>query len=218
MPAVNPYQRAGPREGEAPTGTMVHGLASAYTVPSPPDSMEPGYDHEDAPQLGWQETPSSPDPIRIGRREPPVNDPNDREYTARREADRFARQADEVTHESWNVQQHTVAPAQNPLWEQPRMHIRPSAVRSPLGYMFERPWLIPRVGKDIVSEDFVDHISMADHRRVYEIYGMRTSDRVGTNTFRLDPQPWDRNLFPPDQTMSTPTSSGAQTGNRSYRL
>lgn len=217
--AGNPYALAGPRAGQAPEPTFAHSVNSRYTVPAPPGSEEPGYDTEAAPPLGFDETPSVPDPIRLNRREPPENDPNDREYWRLRTAEFHNRHSVEQTVTSWDTRQETAAGGQNPLWEQERLHSRPSAVRSPLGYLFYRPWPLPRVGKDVVGEDFVDHISMADHRREFEIFGMRSGNRVGTNTFRVDPRPWDRDLYPPDQTVGPTQHTGsAQPGNRSYRL
>ena len=217
----NLYSRRPPSEnGEAPganAGTHIH---YGYAVPDTLNSTVPGFDESDAPRLGADDVPSVPDAIRTGRREPPENDPNNRQYNARRFADFHHRHSVEHTTTSWNVRQSRVPPGQNPLWEQDRPPTRSSAIRSPHGYLFTRPWHIPRNVKDAVGEHAIDHISMADHRRSYEIFGMRTHDRMGANTFRFDPQPWDRDLFTPTAT-ATPEPNqrgGVATGNRSYRF
>lgn len=220
MAQVNPYAaRAPARAGEAPGPSMlaVHGR---YAVPDVPVTTDPEYvDGAYATQLDPDyESGTTPDPIRTGVQEPPINDPNVRVYNARRFENFHERHSVEHTSESWDVQQHTVAPAQNPLWEQERLPIRPSANRSPLGYLFTRPWHIPRNINDAVGEGAVNHVSMADHRRTYEIYGMAPRDRMGVNTFRLDPQPWDQGLFPVDQDFTPPATGSVQTGSHAYRL
>jgi hypothetical protein len=218
---TNPYSRQATRDGEAPDHVVLVGGRAAYAVPDIPNSTDPEYGFDDAPRLRADHVPSTPDPIRSGRMEPPENDPNDRPYNARRTADFHGRHSDELTAESWNVQQHKLPPGQNPMWEQERAHIRPSAVRSPLGYLFTRPWHIPRNIRDAVGEGAEVHMSMADHRRAYEIYGMRSHDRMGMNTFRLDPKPWDAGLYPPTTQTITPEpgqASGVFTGNQRYGL
>lgn len=218
--AANPYAARQPENaGEAPGATFL-ATHPVYAVPDVPDTTDPEYAHGNyATQLDPDyESGTTPDPIRTGDQEPPINDPNVRAYNERRYADFHERHSVEHTAESWDVQQRKVAPGQNPLWTQERLPTRPSAVRSPLGYLFTRPWHIPRNIKDAVGEQAVDHVSMADHRRVYEIYGMAPRDRKGVNTFRLDPQPWDQGLFPVDQDITPERTGAAQVGNRAYRL
>lgn len=216
--AVNPYSTRQTVAGEAPGAALGLPIHARYAVPDMPDAAVEGYDEENSPQLGPQDVPSTPDPVRTNRVEPHVTNPNDRAYSKRVYGEKLNRQSDDITHESWNVQQHKVPPGQDPKWKQEREPIRPSAVRSPLGYMFERYWHIPRNINDAVPGS-EDHISMADHRRVYPIYGQMPRDRVGTNTFRLDPQPWDRGLVSSQNVTSEPlTAGGAQLGNRAFRL
>jgi hypothetical protein len=153
--------------------------------------------------------------------EPPENDPNVREYNARRTADFHSRHADEETTGTWDVRQSKpfVPPIPEQIDEKPA--IRATARRSPLGYMFRRPWHIPRTVHAIFGGDPVDHISLADHRRNYEIYGMAPRGTMGANTFRKDPEPWDRFLIvqpnetPPDAAIQRESIS---TGRRTYRL
>ncbi|MGH7551510.1 MAG: hypothetical protein ACREMQ_00605 [Longimicrobiales bacterium] len=219
---VNPYAIRPQVAGEAPPASVPVGPNSSYMVPGIPETDDPeNTDGGYSPVLRpTGESGTLPDAIRIGLVEPPVNDPNVFGYTMARDADRKRRQSDETTHESWNVRQERLPRPVVPEWNQERAHIRPTAVRSPLGYMFERPWHIPRNILDAVGPHAETHVSMADHRRVYEIYGMAPRGRLGVNTFRLTPTPWDAELTVPlDQT--TP-DDGARlsgiAGNRSYRL
>jgi hypothetical protein len=217
---ANPYGDRRSRAGEAPgvnTGSGVY--YTRYAVPSPPDSTDEGYGAE----VGTQLRPvygsgNTPDLIRTGQQEPPYNDPNVRVYTDRRTREFHERHSVEQTDVGWHSKQERVPPGQNPLWEQERMHTRPSATRDPLGYRFTRPWHVPRFLHDIDPSQ-TPHISMADHRRQYEIYGMRSRDRTGVNTFRLDPVPWDQGLYPPGQLETAEPSEGpTRAGNRSYRF
>lgn len=219
---ANPYGERRSRPGEAPginTGSGVY--YSRYAVKDIPESTDPEYQDGYATELDpTYESGTTPDPIRTGQQEPPINDPNVRAYNKRRFRDYFKRisDANEETTTGWDVKQSKVPPGQNPMWTDERMPVRPTATSAPMGHMFTRDWHIPRFLHDI-DPSITNHISMADHRRQYEIFGMRTRDRVGVNTFRLDPQPWDQGLYPPDQTAAfSPPDTGAQSGSRSYRL
>jgi hypothetical protein len=156
-----------------------------------------------------------PSDIRIGSREAPPNDPNDRDYNATVYSEQRQRYSVEQTTVGWKVQQHTVQRPIVPEWTQDRLPVRPTADMAPAGYQFQRPWHIPRNIKDAVGEDAVTHFSMADHKRVTEIYGMAPQGRLGANTYRANPRPWDAELYyPPDDA----NLNGAVYGNRSFRL
>lgn len=225
MPGViNPY--SGPREprkaGEAPGPSPAGPPHWAYAVPDIPESTDPeNTDGGYSPVLRVTGASGTlPDAIRIGAMEPPENDPNVRSYNTRQRADFHLRHADEETSESWDVQQRKPAIAPIPEQVDAKMHIRPSAVRSPLGYMFRRPWHIPRTVHEIFGGDPVDHVSLADHRRAYEIYGMAPRGTLGANTFRKDPRPWDQFLtVQQNETPGPEIQRGSvSTGHRSYRL
>lgn len=224
--SVNPYAtQTGSRDaGEAPgavTGRYAHHRYAAPGIDrtNDPTNTDGGYSPEMRPSSDGS---ALPDDIRIGRREPPVNDPNDFRYSARRDQDRKNRQADEVTTVGWNVQQQKVQAPNVPEWSQERAPIRPTATQSPDGYRFFRQWHLPRNIRDQNGEeDFQrNNISLADHRRTYPILGMRPTGKVGLNTFRLDPRPWDEELIVQENTPSTEVSplASANAGNRSYRL
>lgn len=218
----NPYDSRPVRKpGEAPGPTLSQ-PHMIYAVPDIPDTTDDDYTTGYATHLDPDlESGTTPDPIRQGRAEPYIiADPNRDDYNDRVWDETRQRWTQDHQTGNFEVKQQKVPPGQNPMWEQERLPIRPSATRSPTGYWFSRYWHIPRNVKDAIGESSIDHISMADHRRVYEIYGMKPVNRVGVNTYRLDPQPWDSGLFPPDQgvTYAPNESGGAQLGNRAYRL
>lgn len=218
---VNPYARPiPPDDGSAPnpSGNFVWGGPGRYAVADVPESTDPDYRDGFSPELvsgGSPDGSALPSDIRIGRREPPPNDPNDHAYTAKRNSDFHKRHSDEHYADNWKVRQQKAPAGQNPMWTQERPPIRPTAEDSPTGYAFTRPWHIPRNIKDAIGENAVAHFSLADHRRNFEIFGMKPQGGVGANTYRADPRPWDEGLFTPPQADGV-TSGFA--GNRNYRL
>lgn len=98
---------------------------------------------------------------------------------------------------------------------------------SPATYSFTRP-MDHRTYGDIdvwtSRQNNGMHFSMADHRRNYEILGMRPP-QSRRNTYRIDPPPWDADIvdLPPDNAMPT-VVPGAVVGvevnytSRSWRL
>lgn len=221
---VNPYGRVPPRKpGEAPGPLLAPSVNMRYAVKDIPDSTDPTYTDGYSPELHNSSNGSAlPDDIRMGTRQPPLNDPNDPKYLYRRESDRIQRESDEQTITGWKVKQQKVAAPIVPEWSQERMPIRPTADDSPTGYMFTRPWHIPRNIEDAVGEGALTHLSMADHRRAYPIGTMVPRGGIGVNTYRADPSPWDEDL----QTAVRPSYrddpggilTSAAGGNRTWRL
>ena len=193
--AINPYavRRYGDADRTAPGPVLSLLPHAAYTVPDIPNSTDPDYTDGYATPLHTGPA-STPDDIRVGRRNPPLNDPNDPRYNAVQEADFLDRHSVEKTVTGWSVEQHKLPAGSNPLWTQERMPIRPTATKSPDGYRFTRPWHIPRNIKDVLGEDATTHVSLASHRRSYPIGGMKPQGILGENTFRIQPAPWDQNL------------------------
>lgn len=221
--ARNPYaapQAAKNGEAPDPSGKFRLGGPGVYAVPDIPETTDPEYTDGYSPELDPQGHSSGeklPSDIRIDKRQPPINDPNNRKYWRTRWSNHLERHSVEETETGWDVQQRTIGPpAQNPMWNDPRLPIRPTADDSPLGYQFTRPWHIPRNAADAIGEDAELHFSLADHRRKYPIMGMHPRGSVGTNTYRADPRPWDEDLFIPPQAPDMP--GGTVSGNRSYRL
>jgi hypothetical protein len=214
---VNPNRDRESR-GEAPGSVFLPLHPRAYAVRDIPETTDPDYTTGYATQLDpGIASGTTPDPIRTGDVKPPVNSPNNRGYNARRYSDFHRRHSVEEVEQDWHTRQRKVPGGQNPLWSQERQPIRGTATRAPMPYMFTRPWHIPRHVQDAIGEDAVIHLSMADHRRAYEIMGQAPQGRLGVNTYRLDPRPWDEQLHFRPQAEHT-VSGGSFGGTRSYRL
>jgi hypothetical protein len=205
------------RSGEAPGPVLGRFAAQQrYAVPDIPESTVPGYGEGFSPELRVGSEGTTPDDIRVGRREPPLHSPTPLHYL-RRGSDELRRTSDEYTLATgWAIRQSK--PNISPIPEQiqdirPR---RPTAVLGPNTYVNRVPKHIPRNVADAIGPGAVRHISMADHRRDYPIYGMRPQGGVGRNTYRLDPRPWDEDLYNPPQQTDFP--SRAFGGNKTHRL
>lgn len=220
--AQNPYAapNAAARNGTAPPAMSVFGGNQRYAVRDTPESTDPEYSVGYSPALkagGSSSGESLPDNVRIGTRKTPIpgRNWNDPKWQQHMDSDFLRRISEEETTVNWNVQQRKTPAPTNPLWTQERMPVRPTATMSPLNRLFQRPWHIPRNAKDALGEEATLHFSMADHRRTYPILGMKPQGRVGTNTYRAQPRPWDENLFIPPQAGQ---NTGGIAGNRTWRL
>ncbi len=218
----NPYAAPQGRAGEAPNsaGEFQWQGYSRYAVPDIPESTDPEWTTGYSPALRVAGSPDGsalPDDIRVGHREPPPNDPNQHPYNERRYSEFHKRHAVEEYSEGWKVQQARIPGPRMPLWEQERAPTRPTANQSPTNYAFCRPWHVPRNAADALGPQAVLHFSLADHRRTYEVWGMKPQGRVGANTYRASPRPWDEALFVPPPVADRATPNGVP-GNRSYRL
>lgn len=227
MAGTNPYATPPPRPGQAPSVVNhVWGGPGRYSVPSVDSTTDPDYTTGFSPTLRAGGSPDGtqlPDDVRIGQRELPVGENyNDPKWQAIQNSEFLQRHSVEQTGEMWSVQQRKIPAPQVPLWTQERAPIRPTATNSPTGYTFQRPWHIPRNVADVYTEDSVaisgasrQHFSMADHRRRYEVMGMKPQGRMGVNTYRANPQPWDQSLYVAPSASQAPNSI---TGTRSFRL
>ena len=213
----NPWADERSKTGEAP-GPIVGRLASQhrYAVTDSPDASMPGYGDGFSPELRVGSEGTTPDDIRVGRREPPLHSPAP-EHHKRRGRDELRRESDEVMIATgWGIQQSKPGIGVIPEQVQERLPVRPTATIGQNTYLNTTPKHIPRRVRDALDESAVEHLSMADHRRAYEIYGMRPQGGMGRNTYRLDPQPWDSDLYDPPQAADFP--SRAFGGNKTYRL
>lgn len=222
----NSYAAPAPRtDGSAPNpaGDFIWGGPGRYSVPGIYETTDPNYTTGFSPELksgGSSTGAEQPDAIRIGSRK--LNGPtaggnyNDPKWRARQNVEKLERQTEDHTEEMWKVRQQRLPAPNVPIWKQERPPTRPTATNSPTGYYFQRPWHIPRNVKDVLGEQATAHFSMADHRRKYEIMGQKPQGRIGVNTYRATPRPWDENLVivPP----SGPNVTGGIAGNRAWRL
>lgn len=218
--AVNPYATPTMRTGAAPPPAhALWGGPGRYAVKQVPESTDPEWTTGFSPQLkagGSTDGSALPDDIRTGHREPPVGENyNDPAWQARQNSEFLKRHSDDHTEEMWKVQQRRVPGGQNPLWVQDREPTRPTARNSPTGYAFQRYWHVPRNAADALGENAVLHFSLADHRRKYQIMTMKPQGRLGVNTYRADPRPWDENLYIPPPAGQ---HLGGIAGNRNFRL
>jgi hypothetical protein len=185
----------------------------------------PGYDQESYPALRVGSEGTVPDDIRVGRREPPENAFVDI-WPKPGELDRQERQSDERLRGPFKVRQEKIPAPVVPEWTQERMPTRPTADASPLAYGMIRSWNIPRNVEEIYGAGAESqpgmkrrHFSLADHRRRYAILTQVPRGKVGVNTFRKDPGPWDSRLYNSPAPSLPPQTSGYNSvaGNRSYR-
>jgi hypothetical protein len=111
----------------------------------------------------------------------------------------------------------------DPRWNPPS-EPRMTSQMAPTTYSFTRPF--DQAGKGNGARLLNgNHFSMADHRREYDILGMRPWS-AHRNTYRVDPAPWDADMYdvPPEQSFGVTTQGRIQAvelpnnGNRSYRL
>jgi hypothetical protein len=228
--ARNPYAapRAAERNGTAPPHMNVWGGHARYAVPDVPETTDPDYTDGYSPQLksgGSSDGSALPDDIRIGKREQPIpgHNWNDPRWQAKRDSEFLKRHSVEHWEKDWHVKQQKAPTPNHPLWTQERMPIRPTADLAPMPTTFQRPWHIPRNIKDALGENAQTHFSLADHRRMKPIadpktYGMRPAGRLGVNTYRERPRPWDENLFIPPPAANHHLNMGISPSNRAFRL
>jgi hypothetical protein len=166
---------------------------------------------------GFADPPGVPDPIRTGREEPKqfASDP---QWDIRRGADLNQRRTVETSLSTGWYTKHDYDAVPFDLARVPEAvdvpDTRPTQRYGPNSYLFVRgdfpPMPPPRTGQ---------HFSLADHRRITEIMGQRPHDRLGVNTYRVEPQPWDTALVvgPPLETQTGAVRASSISGNRSYR-
>lgn len=221
--AKNPYSAPplGNRRGTyTPGATQLWTGNGRYAVPAVPETTDPEYTTAFSPRLkagGSPDGSALPDDIRIGTREPPVGENyNEPGWQAKRNSDRLRRHSLDRSTGMWRVRQERIPKPTMPIWDQDRPPTRPTAQCSPTGYTFQRPWHIPRNAAEALGPGAVLHFSLADHRRLYQINTQKPQGRVGVNTYRASPRPWDENLFvPPPAGGAVP--QGRIAGNRAFR-
>lgn len=210
------------RDGEAP-GAFYGAYRSARFANRENDL--PGYGEEAYPGLRVGSEGTVPDDIRVGRREPPPNAFVDI-WPKPGELNRQQRQADEQLQTPFKVTQRKIPAPSVPEWTQERMPTRPTANDSPMAYGMRRYWHIPRNVEDVYGEgaetrpgQLRRHFSMAGHRRDYPIMTQTPRGKLGVNTYRKDPAPWDSRLYNAPAPTLPPQGMGYGNiaGNRSYR-
>lgn len=222
--AGNPYatpRLGNDRDAAVPGPIMPWRGNGRFAVPAVPETTDPEYTTAFSPRLvsgGSADGTSLPDNVRIGQRVVPVQGGtyNRPDWQAKRNSDRLRRHSKERISPMWRVRQERIPAPRVPRWEQDRPPTRPTAQYSPTGYLVVIPKHIPRNAADAIGPDAVLHFSLADHRRKYPTMTQKPQGRMGVNSYRASPRPWDENLFIPPPAGANP-SMGALSGNRSYR-
>lgn len=223
--ANNAYSFQPQNAGEAPKAQlgMAYGRTS-YAVPDdntqPGFGDVPGYGDGYSPGLGTNYSEGKiPDEIRIQKREPLFGGPHQDDIFLVRGEDDLHRRADETNVATgWHTLSGKTVPGVFPEQVQDIQGSRPTAFMGPNNQYITVPYGEGKVPPPPMTGE---HISMADHRRKYEIYGMRPQGGTGVNTYRLAPKPWDDQLVyrPRPQPETAPGAAGGSVaGNRSYRL
>lgn len=230
MPQSGAYTSRDPEYAGQYADTPDYGMPnSAYAAPSL--TQDAPYNDE----FGWGpktriSVETTPDAMRehqfpVREKRPPGNDSPKPWYRA---LDAEEKQRESVTDQDadgWQEQKGRYKITPNPR-ENPPPETRWTEQLSPRSYSFTRPFDQGTKGNG--ARRFTgNHFSMADHRRNYEILGMRPWSQH-RNTFRVDPAPWDADMYdvPPESTIGAVTNGRIQAvdipsdypGNRSFRL
>lgn len=218
----NPYAVPTPaqRNGTAPPAMSIFGGNQRYAVRDIPESTDPEYTTGFSPELragGSASGEALPDQIRTKKRKTPIpgRNWNSPEWQAERDSEFLKRHSVEEYEVRGTQRQYKPSVPKIPVQTQDNLPTRPTATKSPAYATFQRPWHIPRNAKDALGENATTHFSMANHERQYEIFGMQPRGRLGVNTYRAQPKPWDENLYIAPRAGEV---SGGIAGNRAFRL
>lgn len=193
--------------------------------------------HKDAPyndEFGWgpktrisvSGTPDAMREFQVPVREygPGDNEPPGLFYS-RLDAEEASRHSVENQDaDGWTVRKARYQIGPDPRWNPPA-ETRVTEQMAPRSYSFTRPFDQGTKGNGARQLNGL-HFSMADHRREYDVMGMRPWSQH-RNTYRVDPAPWDADMYdvPPEQSIGTVSQGRIQAveipeypGNRSYRL
>lgn len=202
--SVSPYTIGPPVDGVTPGQEL--SLDPAYAVPGPDAADSDGWWDATGFATSLRLSPTgTPDATRLGQL--PVyetregaGDPEAFAHTYRDEINTRHRVEDQDADGfETQVQFARYAPRPEPTRDG-EAGIRPTGRMSPLTYVFTRPF-----GRGTARFMNGEHFSMADHRRDYPIHGMSSPRKVGRNTFRLEPEPWDTdNVQLPPSTDGSP--------------
>lgn len=160
------------------------------------------------------------------RQDGPTGGTPPRRYWRKRDADEAQRESvTELDANGWEITKNQYHVGRNPR-ETPPPETRWTEKLSPANWSFTRPFDRNSKGNGARSLNGM-HFSMADHRRDYTIGGMRPW-RQSRNTYRMDPSPWDADMYdvPPTETQNVTNQARYQAPSgpqeygptRSYRL
>lgn len=179
---------------------------NAYAVPGP--SVDAPY----TDTFGWGPSPrisvsSTPDamrlqefPVRTVR--PGASDAPQVYYGPLDADDKQRHSIESVDADGIEILKDTLRRAPDPRWNPPA-ETRITEKLSPHRYSFTRPFDQGMQGNGARHLNGM-HFSMADHRRDYDILGMKPYS-ARRNTYRADPTPWDSDMYdvPDSSTVGT---------------
>jgi len=211
-----------------------YGNAAEYGSPnSAYASPGPAKDSPYTDTFGWGPSPrisveNTPDAMRLRdfpiRQMRPDGNEAPQEYYRPIDADKKKRySAEDQDANGWDEQKSQYKIGPDPRWNPPA-ETRPTERMSPNSYSFTRPFDQGTKGNG-ARQFNGSHMSLADHKREYDILGMRPWG-AHRNTYRVDPTPWDADIYdvPPPDTMGAPVQGRVQavdvpdSANRAYRL
>jgi len=138
--------------------------------------------------------------------------------------DQTRHSVEDIDANGWEEKKDRYKIGPDPRWNPPAEN-RVTQKLSPRRYSFTRPFDQRSKGNGARTLNG-NHFSMADHRREYEVLGMRPWSQH-RNTYRVDPAPWDADMYdvPPESTIGAVTQGRVQAveiqenlGSNSYRL
>jgi hypothetical protein len=225
---------ASPNPYQADNAGGQYGNAADYGTPNNAFAAPgPGTDAPYTDTFGWGPSPrisvgSTPDAMRLQqfpvRTVRPDAEDAPEEYYGPLDADEKQRHSVEnVDADGWTVQKDQLKRAADPRWNPPA-ETRITEQMGQSRYRFWRPFDQGVKGNGARSLNGT-HFSMADHRREYDILGMRPW-AAHRNTYRADPAPWDADMYdmPDPSTVGTQYQGRFQavelpaSDNRSFRL
>lgn len=226
--APNPYGANVPDYAGQYGNAADYGQPSqAYAAPGP-DANAPYND-----EFGWGPSPkigveNTPDAMRLGSYPTRTMRPNGgdapQRYYGPQDADHSSRHSvEDVDANGWKEQKDRYKIGPDPRWNPP-VETRATSDMAPRSYSFVRPWDQGTKGNG-AREFNGTHFSFADHRRDYEILGIKPWSQH-RNTYRVDPAPWDADMYdvPPPESIGTTSYGRVQSvdlpenPSRSFRL
>jgi hypothetical protein len=186
-----------------------YGNAADYGTPNNAFAAPgPGVDAPYTDEFGWGPSPrisvsSTPDAMRLQSFPVRTFRPEDSDapevFYRPLDADDAKRHAvEEIDADGYEIRKDQLRRAADPRWTPPA-ETRITERLSPRTYQFFRPFDQGTKGNGARTLNGT-HFSMADHRRDYDILGMRPYS-ARRNTYRADPTPWDADMYDvPDPT------------------
>jgi len=224
----NPYgANASEYAGQYANATDYGMPNSAYA--SPGLNVDAPYNDE----FGWGPSPrisveNTPDAMRLGSFptrtvRPNANDAPGVFYRPIDAEEKHRHSVEDQDANGWDEKKSRYQIGPDPRWNPPA-ETRVTERMSPRSYSFVRPFDQGTKGNGARQLNGM-HFSMADHRREYDILGMRAWG-AHRNTYRVDPAPWDADMYdvPPEQSFGTVMQGRIQavdvpdSGGRSFRL